>query len=87
MPLASLLKEYDLGLDITSLMMAAFDRAWQTIIASNSPLGEDGNAAAARLLLAKWIIAETQAGERNPKRLVEGAVEYMATLKLPLSGP
>jgi hypothetical protein len=30
------------------------------------------------------MIARTQGGERDPNRLIEGAMEYMAELKLPL---
>jgi len=83
MPLASLLKQYDFEFDTTRLLTNAFDEAWAKIIASRSPLANGGNAADARTLLAIWIIDKTKAGEHDAKRLVEGALEYMAELALP----
>ena len=84
MPLASLLKQHNFESDTTRLLTTAFDQTWATVVASHSPLANKDNADAARLLLAKWMIARTQGGERDPNRLIEGAMEYMAELKLPL---
>jgi hypothetical protein len=84
MPMASLLKQHSFESDTTRLLTTAFDQTWAKIVASHSPLADKGNADAARLLLAKWMIARTQGGERDPNRLIEGAMEYMAELKLPL---
>ena len=84
MPLASLLKQYSFESDTTRLLTTAFDQTWANIVASHSPLANKDNADAARLLLAKWMIARTQGGERDSNRLIEGAMEYIAELKLPL---
>jgi hypothetical protein len=84
MPLASVLKQDAFEADTTRLLTTAFDQVWGKIVASHSPLAENGNADAARLLLAKWMIARTRGGERDLNRLIEDAMEYMAKLKLPL---
>ena len=83
MPMASLLKQHSFESDTTRLLTTAFDQTWAKVVASHSPLADKGNADAARLLLAKWTIARTQGGERDPNRLIEGAIEYMAELQLP----
>jgi len=83
MPLPSLLDEYQFGLDTTRLLARAFDEAWEKIIASRSSLADGSNAADARTLLAIWLIDKTRAGEQDAKRLVEGALAYMAELALP----
>jgi hypothetical protein len=84
MPLDSLLKEHTFESHKAHVLTTAFDQAWAKIVTSRSPLADEGNAPAARLLLARWMIARTQAGESDLNRLVEGAMEYMAKLKLPL---
>jgi hypothetical protein len=84
MPLASLLKQYSFESDTTRLLTTAFDQTWAKVVASHSPLANEENADAARLLLAKWMIARTQGGERDPDRLFEGATKFMAELKLQL---
>jgi hypothetical protein len=84
MPMASLLKEYVFEAEATRVLTEAFDQAWARVVASSSPLAEEDNADAARLLLARWMIARTRGGEMDINRLVEGAMEYMAKLKLPL---
>jgi hypothetical protein len=84
MPLDSLFKEHTFESHKTHVLTTAFDQAWAKIVTSRSPLADEGNAPAARLLLARWMIARTQAGESDLNRLVEGAMEYMAKLKLPL---
>jgi hypothetical protein len=81
--LAALLKENALGADTTRLLTTAFDQTWAKIVASQSPLAESENAHAARLILAKWMIARTRAGERDLNRLIEDAMEYMAKVKPP----
>src|SRR3954452_20900039 len=86
MPLASLLKKHDFEDDTTRLLTESFDQAWAKIVASRSPLGDEDNASAARFILANWMIAKAKAGERNRRRLVADAIEYMARLKLPLPG-
>jgi hypothetical protein len=87
MPLTSLLKQHSFESNTTHLLTTAFDQAWAKVVASRSPLADESNADAARLLLARWMIASTQGGERDANRLIEGAMEYMATLKLPLPPP
>jgi hypothetical protein len=84
MPMESLLRQYEFEDNRTELLTAVFDQAWAKIAAAGSPLSEDGNVAAARVLLAKWVLAKGQTGVRDVNRLVDDAVVFMAGLKLPL---
>jgi hypothetical protein len=68
-------------------LTTVFDEAWAKIEAANSPLCRDANVAAARVLLAKWVIAKGHAGERDANKFVEDAVVFMAGLELPLPSP
>jgi hypothetical protein len=86
MPLASLLQQHRFESN-THLLTTAFDEAWAKVVASRSPIADESNAGAARSLLARWIIAVTHGGERDGARLIEDAMEYMATLKAPLPRP
>ena len=87
MPIRALLKESDFGSDKTTLLTTVFDRAWAKIELAKSPLSEERNVAAARVALAKWVVAKGHSGERDVDKLVEDAVVFMAGLKLPLPKP
>ena len=48
--------------------------AWQTVEIDKAAFKVDGNAARAREVLAKQIVDSAKLGERNPQRLVNGAL-------------
>jgi hypothetical protein len=60
--------------ETTQLLGSAFDAAWETARASNGPLLDERHVASMRELLAKFIIATVEQGERDPNRLVEKAL-------------
>jgi hypothetical protein len=62
----------------TELLGAAFEAAWEKLNAAGSALAEGPEAALTRELLAKRIIELAKRGERNPDRLVEGALDHLA---------
>lgn len=64
--------------ELTAELSAAFERAWATIERSGSPLAAGGQTDAVRELLAKYIIAAAQSGERDQNRLAEAAVLRLA---------
>ena len=63
--------------DMTAVLAAAFDAAWETLINSGSPLAADVRAATTRDELAKRLIAAMQGGETDPGRLVEDAIRHL----------
>lgn len=78
MPIASLLAKTAFDPDTTALLASAFETAWNTVKKSGSPLTADSEAASTRERLAKRIIELGKDGERNPKRLVDGALAHLA---------
>jgi hypothetical protein len=60
--------------ETTQLLGSAFDAAWETARASNGPLLDERHVASMRELLAKFIIATVEQGERDPNRLMEKAL-------------
>jgi len=64
--------------ETTQLLGAAFEAAWEKVTTAGSTLAEDSQAALTRELLAKRIIEMAKRGERNPDRLVEGALDHLA---------
>ncbi len=62
----------------TKILTAAFDTAWQMLKISGNVLAADYRAAATRELLAKRIIEVGRQGERNPLRLAEDALAFLA---------
>jgi len=81
MPMAKLLTSRAFDPETTSLLGAAFDRAWQTVQTSGSPLAAEKHAAATREILAKKILAAGHRGERNMNRLVEEALALLIICK------
>jgi hypothetical protein len=59
--------------DTVQIMCGALDIAWQAV-EIEAALKVDGNAARAREVLAKQIVDSAKLGERNPQRLVNGAL-------------
>jgi hypothetical protein len=60
--------------ETTRVLGSAFDAAWEEVEATNIQPTDDGQAASMRELLAKFIIAKAEHGERDAKRLVETAL-------------
>ena len=81
MPMAKLLTSRAFDPETTSLLGAAFDKAWQTVQTSGSPLAAEKHAAATREILAKKILAAGHRGERNMNRLVEEALALLIICK------
>ena len=63
--------------ETTRLLCAAFDAAWETVLASGTPLEDARQTAAVRELLAKHIIEMVGHGERDPRQLVENALRLL----------
>jgi hypothetical protein len=64
--------------EMTAILAAAFETAWERIKRSGSPLAADAIAAATRESLAKHIVEAAKAGERDHNRLVDDALSRMA---------
>ena len=62
----------------TKILTAAFDTAWQILKTSGNVLAADFRATSTRELLAKRIIETGSQGERNPLRLAEDALAFLA---------
>ena len=79
MPLESLLAGRALDDEATRAVGAAFDAAWRTVKASNSPLADAAVAPATREKLARCIFDMAVRGERNHQRLIENALAHLAS--------
>jgi hypothetical protein len=73
-PINLLLANKAFDAETTQLLGSAFDAAWATATASNGPLRDERHVASMRELLAKFIIATAEQGERDPNRLIEKAL-------------
>jgi len=79
MPIVPLLKSDGFfDPEATKILTAAFDTTWQMLKTSGNVLAADYRAASTRELLAKRIIETARLGERNPIRLVDDALSYLA---------
>jgi ABC-type anion transport system duplicated permease subunit len=67
--------------DAVSTLMAAFDGAWQAIIASGAKLSGQ-QSELTRELLAKYIIEQARQGELDECRLRDGALLHLAQSNL-----
>jgi hypothetical protein len=65
--------------EMTSILGAALDAAWQTVLKSGSPLAAPERATATREYLAQIIIADAETGERDARRLTNNALARLAT--------
>ena len=74
MPMNRLLANKAFDTETTQLLGSAFDAAWETVKASDGPLLDERRVASMRELLAKFIIATVEQGERDPSRLIEKAL-------------
>ena len=73
-PINLLLANKAFDAETTQLLGSAFDAAWETVKASNGVLLDERRVASMRELLAKFIIATVEQGERDPNRLIEKAL-------------
>src|SRR6266540_1278145 len=78
MPIIPLLSSGFFDPEATKILTAAYDTAWQMLKTSGNVLAADYRAASTRELLAKRIIETARFGERNPIRLVDDALSYLA---------
>ena len=67
--------------DAVRTLIAAFDDAWQSIIASGAKLSGQ-QSELTRELLAKYIIAQARQGELDQCRLRDGALLHLARSNL-----
>lgn len=63
---------------VAGTLAIAFDEAWQIVQASYGPYANEETAEATRAALASHIIGAALLGERNPRRLCDGAVAAVA---------
>ena len=64
----------EFGPETLQVLGEAMDEAWRRVEISYV----NGNAAGARAVLAEHILALAKQGERDPKRLVEGALNRLS---------
>jgi hypothetical protein len=67
--------------EATKILTVAFDTSWQMLKTSGNVLAADFRAGSTREFLAKRIIETARQGERDPIRLAEDALAYLATLQ------
>ena len=68
--------------DDVLILVAAFDGAWRSLIASGMIFESDRESEAARDSLAKHIIEQARYGERDQGRLRDGALLQYAQSRL-----
>jgi hypothetical protein len=64
------------------ILVAAFDSAWRSLLASGITFESDRELQAVRDRLAKYIIEQARHGERDQRRLRDGALLQYAQSKL-----
>jgi hypothetical protein len=72
--------------DEVSILTRAFDEAWQAVEASGVCFTAESYKNVARELLALRIIEIAELGERDPNRLREDALLYLARTNLKCTG-
>ena len=68
------------------ILVEAFDQAWKAVQDSGAPFASEGHASVTRERLASRMIEIAQRGERNPNRLRDDALLYLARTN-PKSAP
>jgi hypothetical protein len=68
--------------DDVRILVAAFDDAWRSLLASGITFGSDRESEAVRDALAKHIVEQARYGERDRRRLRDGALLQYAQSKL-----
>jgi hypothetical protein len=70
------------GPEEVRILIAAFDAAWASVIASGAPFAEPIYHDAARTILAKSIIQSAKGGERDQRRLSDAALLQLSKTNL-----
>jgi hypothetical protein len=83
-PMGSLLANKAFDAETTRVLGSAFDAAWEKVEATNILPTDKRQVASMRELLAKFVIAKAEQGEKDPKRLIETA---LLRLRLICNGP
>jgi hypothetical protein len=68
--------------DDVRILVAAFDGAWRSLLASGITFESDRESEAVRATLARYIIEQARFGERDQGRLRNGALLQYAQSKL-----
>jgi len=68
--------------DDVRILLAAFDGAWRSLLASGITFESDRESEAVRSTLARYIIEQARFGERDQGRLRNGALLRYAQSKL-----
>jgi hypothetical protein len=68
--------------DDVRILVAAFDSAWQSLLARGITFESDRESRAVRDRLAKYIIQQARHGERDQRRLRDGALLQYAQSNL-----
>jgi hypothetical protein len=73
--------------DEISILEDALDDAWRRVENSKAPWASDDYSAAARTILAKYIITIAKGGERDTRWLADSALLYLSQQKLTRKPP
>jgi hypothetical protein len=68
--------------ETVSLLVGAFDDAWESLISSGAPFAQDRYQATAREIIAKHIVDLARLGERDRRRLTESALLELSRVNL-----
>jgi hypothetical protein len=68
--------------DEVRILVAALEAAWETVQASGAKFDTDADVESARTTLAKHIMEAAKLGERDQRRLSDGAVAALAASKI-----
>ena len=82
--MGSLLAHKAFGAETTRVLGSAFDAAWKTVEATNELPTDKEQVASMRELLAKFIIAKAERGEKDPEQLIETGLRR---LRMICNGP
>jgi hypothetical protein len=72
--------------ETTRVLGSAFDAAWERVEATSLLPTDEGQVASMREVLAKFLIATVEQGERDPNRLIEKAVLRLGIILRPEVG-
>ena len=79
-PMDSLLANKAFDAETMGVLGSAFDAAWERVEATDILPIDKGQVASMRELLAKFIIATVEQGERDPNQLIEKALLRLGTI-------
>jgi hypothetical protein len=65
-----------------NILVNAFEDAWRRVVSSKAPYSNEEYAHSARTIIAKHIIEQAEAGERDPRWLADSALLYLSQQKL-----